>query len=191
MINKIWFFLIFIGLLYSFITGNNNMNSIVLNSADEAYKLLVSMIPLIVLWSGIMNIANDSGLLHKFSKLLRPILKRLFPSVKSDKPLDYIASNVAANMIGLGSAATPYGLKAMEELQKENNDKSKASEAMITFLVLNTGGVTLIPMTVISMRMMYGSINPTLIIIPSIIATLISSISGLVIDYIIRRKNAK
>lgn len=191
MINKIWFFLIFIGLLYSFITGNNNMNSIVLNSADEAYKLLISMIPLIVLWSGIMNIANDSGLLHKFSKLLRPILKRLFPSVKSDKPLDYIASNVAANMIGLGSAATPYGLKAMEELQKENNDKSKASEAMITFLVLNTGGVTLIPMTVISMRMMYGSINPTSIIIPSIIATLISSISGLVIDYIIRRKNAK
>lgn len=191
MINKIWFFLIFIGLLYSFITGNNNMNSIVLNSADEAYKLLISMIPLIVLWSGIMNIANDSGLLHKFSKLLRPILKRLFPSVKSDKPLDYIASNVAANMIGLGSAATPYGLKAMEELQKENNYKSKASEAMITFLVLNTGGVTLIPMTVISMRMMYGSINPTSIIIPSIIATLISSISGLVIDYIIRRKNAK
>ncbi|MBQ8193698.1 MAG: spore maturation protein [Bacilli bacterium] len=191
MINKIWFFLIFIGLLYSFITGNNNMNSIVLNSADEAYKLLISMIPLIVLWSGIMNIANDSGLLHKFSKLLRPILKRLFPSVKSDKPLDYIASNVAANMIGLGSAATPYGLKAMEELQKENDDKSKASEAMITFLVLNTGGVTLIPMTVISMRMMYGSINPTSIIIPSIIATLISSISGLVIDYIIRRKNAK
>lgn len=191
MINKIWFFLIFIGLLYSFITGNNNMNSIVLNSADEAYNLLISMIPLIVLWSGIMNIANDSGLLHKFSKLLRPILKRLFPSVKSDKPLDYIASNVAANMIGLGSAATPYGLKAMEELQKENNYKSKASEAMITFLVLNTGGVTLIPMTVISMRMMYGSINPTSIIIPSIIATLISSISGLVIDYIIRRKNAK
>ena len=167
------------------------MNEVILGSADEAYKLLISMIPLIVLWSGIMNIANDSGLLSKFSRLLRPILKRLFPSVKNDKPLDYIASNVAANMIGLGSAATPYGLKAMEELQKENNDKSKASEAMITFLVLNTSGVTLIPMTVISMRMMYGSINPTSIIIPSIIATMISSISGLIVDYIIRRKHAK
>ena len=102
MINKIWFFLIFIGLIYGFFTGNSNMGDTILNSADDAYKLLISLFPLLVLWSGIMNIANDSGLLHKFSTLLRPILKKLFPSVKGDKPLDYIASNIAANMIGLG-----------------------------------------------------------------------------------------
>ena len=91
-------------------------------------------------------------------------------------------------MLGLGSAATPFGLKAMEELQKDNPKKSEATEAMITFLVLNTGGVTLIPTTVIALRMMYGSANPTEIIITSILATTVSSVSGLILDYLIRRR---
>jgi len=92
-------------------------------------------------------------------------------------------------MLGLGSAATPFGLKAMEEMQKENKKKDTATEAMITFLVLNTGGVTLIPTTVIAIRIMHGSANPTEIIITSILATSVSSISGLLLDYIIRRRN--
>ena len=138
-----------------------------------------------------MNIANDSGLLHKFSKLLRPFLKRIMPTVKNDKALDYISSNIAANMLGLGSAATPFGLKAMKEEEKDNKEKDTATSGMITFLVLNTSGVTIIPMTVIALRLAYGSANPTAIIIPSIIATGISSLSGLTIDYFIRRKNAK
>lgn len=189
MINVIWFFLIFIGIIYSFISGNDKMGEIILNSSSDCYSLLISLFPLMILWSGIMNIANDSGLLSKFSKLLRPILSRLFPSVKNMKALDYISSNIAANLLGLGSAATPYGLKAMEELDKDNNHKDVASDGMITFLVLNTSGVTIIPMTVIGMRLAYGSINATNIIIPSIIATGISSISGLLIDYIIRRRH--
>lgn len=191
MINIVWFILIAVGILYGMITGNSNMGEVILNSANDAYNMIITLIPLIVLWSGIMNIANKSGLLHKFSLLLRPLLKRLMPSVKNEKALDYVSSNIAANMLGLGSAATPFGLKAMKELDKENKHKGKATEAMITFLVLNTSGVTIIPMTVIALRMAYGSINPTNIIIPSIIATFISSLSGLLLDYFIRRKNAK
>ena len=191
MINKVWFFLISIGLCYSLATQNENIGEIILSSAPSAYELLISLFPLIILWSGIMKIAEDSGLLHKFSNILRPILKRIFPSVKNSKALDYISSNVAANMLGLGSAATPFGLKAMKELDKENKTKGRATDAMITFLVLNTSGVTILPMTVIALRMSYGSINPTCIILPSLIATTISTISGLTIDYFIRRKNDK
>lgn len=191
MINKVWFFLIAIGIVYSFITGNEHMGDIILNSSTDAYNMIISLMPLIVLWSGIMNIASKSGLLHKFSLLLRPFLRKIMPSVKNDKALDYVSSNVAANMLGLGSAATPFGLKAMSELEKENKKPGVATEAMITFLVLNTSGVTIIPMTVIALRMAYGSVNPTVIILPSVIATAVSTISGLTLDYIIRRKNAK
>ncbi len=190
MINLIWFLLISLGIMASFINGSN-MGDIIVNTSYEAYELLLSIGPLIVLWSGIMNIASKSGLLKKFSNLLRPLLKKIMPSVKSDKALEYISSNIAANMLGLGSVATPAGLKAMKELDKENRNPGVASDAMITFLVLNTSGVTIIPMTVIALRTGFGSVNPASIIIPSILATAVSSICGLTLDYIIRRKNAK
>lgn len=191
MVNIIWFILIFIAIIYSFFTGNiESINNGILSHATSGMNLIIEMMPLIVLWTGIMKIAENSGLLQVFSRLLNPLLSKLFPSLKRDnKALGYIASNIAANMLGLGSAATPFGLKAMEELQKENPKKDTATEAMITFLVLNTGGVTLIPTTVIALRMMHGSANPTEIIITSIIATTISSASGLLLDYYIRRKN--
>lgn len=191
MVNIIWAALIFIAIIYSFITGNiETINNGILTHATSGVNLILEMMPLIILWTGIMKIAENSGLLQIFSRILNPILSKLFPSLhKDDKALGYIASNIGANMLGLGSAATPFGLKAMEELQKQNLKKDTATEAMITFLVLNTGGVTLIPTTVIALRMMHGSNNPTEIIITSIIATAISSISGLLLDYFIRRKN--
>lgn len=191
MINIIWFLLIIIGLVYSFLSGNTTMGETILNSSYDAYDLILSIGPLIVLWSGIMNIAHESGLLAKFSNIIKPLLKKIMPSVQNNKALEYISSNIAANMLGLGSVATPSGLKAMQELQKENNDKERASDAMITFLVLNTSGVTIIPMSVIALRNAYGSVNPLSIILPSIIATTISSIGGLTLDYFIRRKNDK
>ena len=191
MINLIWFLLIVIGILYSFISGNGNISDIILNSSYDTWDMIISIGPLVVLWSGIMNIAEKSGLLLKFSKLLTPLLKKLMPSIKNDKAFLYISSNIAANMLGLGSVATPAGLKAMKELGKDNKGSSVASEGMITFLVLNTSGVTIIPMTVIALRMGYGSVDPYKVIIPSIIATFMSSLSGLLLDYIIRRKNAK
>lgn len=191
MVNVIWAALIFIAIIYSFFTGNfETINNGILTHATSGMNLILEMMPLIVLWTGIMKIAEKSGLLEMFSRVLNPVLSKLFPSLNKDhKALGYIASNIAANMLGLGSAATPFGLKAMEELQKDNPKKDTATEAMITFLVLNTGGVTLIPTTVIALRMMYGSNNPTEIIITSILATAVSSISGLMLDYMIRRKN--
>ena len=173
MISILWTFLIVIGILYSFLTGNINViNESILTNADKALKLILSLFPTIVLWSGIMKIAESAGMLTRFAKFLRPILSKLFPSVPKDNPsLGYIASNIAANMLGLGSAATPFGLKAMSELQKINDKKDTASTPMITFLVLNTAGVTIIPTTIIAIRLAYKSLNHTEIIAPALIST--------------------
>ncbi|MBR6820830.1 MAG: spore maturation protein [Bacilli bacterium] len=191
MINIVWFILVICGLVFYFITGSVDMSEVILNTSYDTLDMIKSIGPLIVLWCGVMNIAEKSGLLLKFSKILTPLLKRLMPSVKNDKAFLYISSNIAANMLGLGSVATPAGLKAMKELDKDNKESKIASDGMITFLVLNTSGVTIIPMSVIALRMGYRSIDPSKVIIPSIIATLVSSFCGLLLDYIIRRKNAK
>ncbi len=190
MVNVIWAALILIAIIYSLVTGNiDTINNGILTHASSGVNLIMEMMPLIVLWTGIMKIAEEAGLLKIFSRILNPILSKLFPSLDKDhKALGYIASNIAANMLGLGSAATPFGLKAMEELQKDNPKKDTATEAMITFLVLNTGGVTIIPTTVVALRMMYGSKNPTEIIVTSILATMVSSASGLILDYFMRKK---
>ena len=191
MINIVWFILVIGGLVFYFITGSVDMSEVILNTSYDTLDMIKSIGPLIVLWCGVMNIAEKSGLLLKFSKILTPLLKKLMPSVKNDKAFLYISSNIAANMLGLGSVATPAGLKAMKELDKDNKESKIASDGMITFLVLNTSGVTIIPMSVIALRMGYGSIDPSKVIIPSIIATLVSSFCGLLLDYVIRRKNAK
>ena len=187
MINKLWFFLIVIGLVFGFI-NDKDMSNVIMNSAGNSYNMIISLGPLIILWSGIMCIAQKSGLLYKFSLFIRPILSRLFPDVKGEKSMEYISSNVAANMIGLGSAATPFGLKAMKELDNENTNKGVATNSMITFLVLNTSGLTLIPISIIALRNSYNSINSSSIIFPCIIATSASTICGLLMDYFIRRK---
>lgn len=193
MVSFIWLFLILIGIVFSFLTGNLDViNDSILTNGTKALDLMLSILPIIVLWTGIMKIAETSGLLQKFAKLVEPILSRLFPSVPKDNPaLGFIASNIAANMMGLGSAATPFGLKAMSELQKINDKKDTASVAMITFLVLNTAGVTIVPTTVLALRIATGSNNPSEIILPGVIATFCSSIGGLLLDYFIRRRNNK
>ena len=190
MVNIIWVSFILIGAFYMILTGNaSSLNDQILKGGIDGIKLLGEMLPLLVLWSGIMQIAEDCGLLAKFASLVRPLLSQLFPSLKPDHPaLGYIASNIAANALGLGSAATPFGLKAMECLQKDNLQKDTATPAMVTFLVLNTAGVTIIPTTVIAMRLMYQSANPSEIIITSILATFCSSVAGLTFDYFKRRK---
>lgn len=190
MVNIIWISFILIASFYMILTGNaSSLNDQILKGGIDGLKLLWDMLPLIILWSGIMQIAQDCGLLNKFSNLVKPLLTKLFPSLPKNHPaLGYIASNIAANALGLGSAATPFGLKAMECLQKDNPQKDEATEAMVTFLILNTAGVTIIPTTVIAMRLMYQSANPSEIIITSILATACSSIAGLTFDYFKRRK---
>lgn len=193
MVNYIWAILIGLGIIYSFLSGNIEViNNSILTNANEALDLILNLLPIIVLWTGILKIAEDSGLLDKFAKILNPLLSKLFPDIPaSNKALGYISSNIVANMLGLGSAATPAGLKAMNELQKINQEKDTASTPMITFLVLNTAGVTLIPTTILALRAAYKSISPGEIILPAIIATTCSSIAGLTLDYIIRKKNKK
>ena len=190
MVSYIWAFFIIIVVVFMIATGNIELlNNEILKGGTGGIKLLTEMLPLLVLWTGIMQIAEDSDLLEKFSKLVRPLLSKLFPSLPKDHPaLGYIASNIAANALGLGSAATPFGLKAMECLQEDNPKKDTATEAMVTFLILNTGGVTIIPTTVIALRMLYGRANPTELLLPSLFATLCSNVSGLIFDYIKRRK---
>ena len=190
MVSYIWFFLIVVGIVYSFLTDNISViNESILTNGADALELMLSIFPVIVLWSGIMKIAEEAGMLRKFAKILEPILSKLFPSVPKDNlALGFIASNIAANMMGLGSAATPFGLKAMTELQKINDKKDTASVPMITFLVLNTAGVTIVPTTVLALRIAHGSANPSEIILPGAIATFCSCIGAVTIDYFIRKR---
>lgn len=184
MVNYIWAFFIIIGIIYGIITNNfEAINNEILTSSKTTLDMVLKTFPLIALWTGIMNIARESKLLDKFSNFISPILGKLFPEIpKGHESLGYIASNIIINMFGLGSAATPFGLKAMKSLQEINPDKKTASRSMITFLVMNTSGLTLIPTTVISLRMMYNSANPTEIVVTTLIATVSSTVIGLIAD---------
>lgn len=189
MINKIWGFFIVLGIIYALFTGNIEViNKEILECTNQAFDMIIKIFPVLALWLGIMKIAETSGLLKKMSNLLAPLLTKIFPEIaKNHESLSLIASNIIANMAGLGSAATPFGLKAMDSLQKINKKKDTASRSMITFLVLNTSGVTIIPTTIISMRMLYGSVSPTEIVFPCILATICSTVAGLIIDRIIAK----
>ena len=191
LVNILWGLLIVIGIVYGLLSGNiNEINNEIIVCGKKGLDMILEIMPILVIWMGLMKIAEESGLLKKIANFFYPLLKRIFPSLPKDsKALGYIASNIAVNMMGLGSAATPFGLKAMDEMQKINKKKDEASDAMITFLVLNTSGVTLIPTTVISLRMLNNSTNPSEIILPAILATFIASVCGLSLDYVIRRKN--
>ena len=182
MLKYIFGFFIIIGILYSFFNGID-ISDTLLNSGKGSIDIIISLIPLMCLWLGIMNIAIESGLLNKITSFFKPILKIIFPELKNkDKALSLISSNIVMNMLGLGNAATPFGLKAMKELQKINKDKEVASRSMITLLVINTASVTIIPTTVISLRILNKSNNPTEILLASIITTILSCLFGLIID---------
>lgn len=184
MVNIIWTIFIVCGIVYAIITNNVEVvNNTIMESSKTSLDMIIQIFPVLALWMGLMNIAEKSKLLDKFSNFISPLLTKLFPEIpKGHKSLSYIASNIIANVFGLGSAATPFGLKAMESLQKLNKDKDIASRSMITFLIINTSGVTLVPTTIISMRMMYKSANPTSILLACIIATACSTIGGIFVD---------
>jgi len=191
MINIIWIILISIGIIYGIVTNNLEVvNNTIIDSTKVSLDMLLKIFPVLALWMGLTKIAEKSGLLQNLSLKLSPLLTKLFPEIpKGHESLGLIASNVISNIFGLGSAATPFGLKAMKSLQELNKDKKTASRSMITFLVLNTSGLTLVPTTVIALRMTYKSANPTEIVITSIIATLCSTVVGLIADRIFARRN--
>ena len=186
MMNYIFGLFIVIGIVYSFITGNTvYINESLITSGESAISIIMKMMPLLCLWLGIMKIASTSGLLTLISKKLSKIIHPLFPELPKDsEAISYIATNIAMNMLGTGSGATPFGLKAFECMQKDNPKKETATRSMITFLVINTASVTLIPTTVISLRTLNNSSNPTEIITASIIVTILSCTFGIITDRI-------
>ena len=159
MINIIWVLITVIGIIFAMVNGTmEEVNAAVFKGASEAVTLCIGLISVLVFWLGLMKIAEHAGLLEKLSQLCRPLVKRLFPEVPNDHPaMGYILSNMMANLFGLGNAATPLGIKAMEQLKELNGGKNEASRSMITFLVINTASVTLIPTTVIGIRMNYNA----------------------------------
>lgn len=193
MINYIWAFFIIIGGLYGIFTGNiEGINNTLINSGTDAIEMIFKLIPLMCLWLGIMSIAKDSGLIDILAKKLNKVLKILFPEIPKDhEALTYISSNIILNMLGVGNAATPFGLKAMKSMQELNNNRDVASRSMITFLVINTSSVTIIPTTIISFRILNNSVNPTSIVPLCIITTVISCLFGILLDrlfYLLTRR---
>lgn len=193
MMNKIWPIFIIIGVVYSIITGNVEIISTeIINCGENSLSMILKIFPVMALWLGLMKIAEESGLLKKVSKVLSPVVTKIFPEIpKYHESISLITSNVVANMFGLGNAATPLGIKAMESLQSLNQNKEEASHSMITFLVLNTTGFTLIPTTIISLKMMHGSTNPTEIVLPCFLASLSATIGGLIIDRIFFKRDKR
>ncbi|MCO7176631.1 nucleoside recognition domain-containing protein [Sporolactobacillus kofuensis] len=184
MINIIWVALFLIGLIYAAIHGTiDEVNKELFASASAAIEICIGLISILIFWLGLMKIAEKSGLLEKLSSLFRPIMRKIFPEVPPDHPaMGYILSNTIANMFGLGNAATPMGIKAMEELKKLNGGRSTPSRSMITLLALNTSGLTLVPTTVIAIRMKYNAVSPTDIVGPTLIATCCTTLAALLID---------
>lgn len=194
MVNYIWVGMTIIGIIFGIANGTmEEVNKAIFKGAADAVTLCIGLISILVFWLGMMKIAEESGLLEKLSSLFRPVVKWLFPEVPVRHPaMGYILSNIIANMFGLGNAATPLGIKAMEQLKELNGGKDYASRSMVTFLAINTSSITLIPTTVIAIRMNYHSASPTEIVVPTLIATIISAICGILIDrYFYYRRSRK
>ena len=193
MLNYIWAFMILIGVVYGAFTGKMaEVTSAALDSAGDAVSLCITMIGVMALWVGLMEIAQKSGLIAKLTRGIQPFISFLFPRIPKGHPArEYIATNLIANVLGLGWACTPAGLKAMEELAKleaergtpgyaDESGKRVASNEMCTFLILNISSLQLIPVNMIAYRSQYGSVNPAGIIAPAIVATFISTLVAVV-----------
>lgn len=193
MLNYLWGFMILISVVVGTINGRiGDVGTAAIDSSKEAVTLCITMLGIMSLWMGLMGIARASGLIDKLTKLLNPVLKLLFPDIPEGHPAkEYIASNMIANILGLGWAATPFGLKAMTELRGLNHDSKTASCDMCTFLILNISSLQLIPVNIIAYRSQYGSANPAEILGAALIATLFSTMVGVVFSVVARRMAGK
>ena len=181
MLNIIWPAFIIISYIYACFSGNlEKLNSGIFESSKSAVELSLTFIGTITLWSGIMNIAKKSSLSQRISKLLSPIIHFLFPEIKNnDTVYDEISLNITANILGLGNAATPLGVKAMKSLQRINTNKDTLSNSMIMLTLLNTASLQIIPTTIVAIRSSLNSLNPTSIILPVWISTFLAAIAGI------------
>ena len=182
MLNHLWPVFIIVSFSYAIFSGNlEQLNSAIFQSTSDAIMLSIDLLGTICLWNGIMQVANKTSIINKVTNLLNPVIKILFPDIKKNKQIQKeISMNMIANILGLGNAATPLGLKAMKTMQKENNEKDTLSNSMLMFIVLNTASIQIIPTTVIAIRNSLGSSNPTSIIFPVWIATICAAIAGVI-----------
>ena len=188
--NFIWPVFIIISYIYAIFFGNlEEINNSIFDSCKSAVELSITFLGTMCLWNGIMQIAKTTTLIQKLTHLLKPIMKFLFPEIKSDSKVhEEISRNMVANILGLGNAATPLGLKAMKSMQKENPNKEILSNDMAMFIIINTASIQLIPTTVISIRSALGSSNPTSIILPVWIATICAAVAGIFAAKILKKK---
>ena len=180
MLNILWVLMIAGGILFASFHGTmGKLTEVFISSSTEAVNLCIFMLGVIGVWNGMMEIAVKSGLMKRVSRAMYPFIHWLFPDIPlQHKANEYIAANMAANILGLGWAATPAGLKAMKELKKLENTY-EASDMMCAFLVLNISSLQLIPINMIAYRSQYGSVNPTAVVLPAILATMISTLAGI------------
>lgn len=195
MLNILWVIMIAGGIFFAAFHGTmGQITESFISSSTEAVNLCIFMLGVIGVWNGMMEIAVKSGLMKKIAKTMYPFIHWLFPDIPPrHKANEYIAANMAANILGLGWAATPDGLKAMRELQKLEEGGGRASDMMCAFLVLNISSLQLVPINMIAYRSQYGSVNPAAVVLPAICATMISTMAGIVFIKImeITRYNGK
>lgn len=195
MLNILWVIMIAGGIFFAAFHGTmGQITESFISSSTEAVNLCIFMLGVIGVWNGMMEIAVKSGLMKKIAKTMYPFIHWLFPDIPPrHKANEYIAANMAANILGLGWAATPAGLKAMRELQKLEEGGGRASDMMCAFLVLNISSLQLVPINMIAYRSQYGSVNPAAVVLPAICATMISTMAGIVFIKImeITRHNGK
>ena len=201
MLNYIWAFMIIVGIIFAAFTGTmEEVSSSILDSSKEAIQLCLVMLGVVGMWTGVMKIAERTGLVRQLTKLLMPILRLLFPRIADQEPvMGYIAANFIANLLGLGWAATPTGLKAMKSLQElheaecniNGGDPEAASDEMCLFLVINISSLQLIPINLIAYRSQYGSTQPGAIILPGLIATTVSTLVAVLFGVWKCRRNEK
>lgn len=189
MINYIWFLMIFSGVIVGLITGRGDaISTAIMKSTDSTVNLIIGLAGVMCFWCGVMRVAEKSGFTNKLAKILKPILKLIFKdAAKDEKALGAIVMNITANMMGLGNAATPFGIKAMQEMTRLNREEGTASNDMVLFLVLNAACIQLVPSTVMSIRAAAGSLNPGIIILPAVIASTIAATCGVIYCKVLER----
>lgn len=190
MLNIIWPIFIIIAIIYAFFTGNiENLSNGIFDSAKSAVELTLTFFGTICLWNGVMEIAKRTSLMEKLSKILQPFINFLFPDLNNNKQAkEEISMNMTANLLGLGNAATPLGLKAMKTMQKENVKKDTLTNAMAMFIVINTASLQIIPTNVIAIRSSLGSQSPSGIILQVWIATIVAAIVGITATKILMKR---
>ncbi len=196
MLNYLWGIMILMGLAVGIVTGQvEAVSNASIESAGEAVDMAITMLGIMSMWMGLIEVARRAGLLEQLTGALRPVLRFLFPRIAPGHPVnEYLTANIIANLLGLGWAATPMGLKAMKELaaierERTGNEKlRKASDEMCTFLVINISSLQLIPVSVIAYRTQYGSVNPAAVVVPGLIATMVSTVVAVIFCRMMCRK---